>query len=320
MNRVACIGECMVELSEQADGTLTRSFGGDTLNTAVYLARLGVPVDYVTALGTDPFSDAMLQAWAAEGIGIGLIPRVPDRLPGLYLIRTDAGGERQFFYWRDSAPVRQLFRLPQAGAIEAALCRAGLIYLSGITLSLFDEASRDRLFLALARARQDGARIAFDTNFRPRGWPDLAVARDVYDRAFRGSDVVLASVEDHMLLHGAAEAEVMIGGAVIDRLRRAGVPEAVVKLATPAGHVPACHVMAGGASVTVEAEPVRDVIDTTAAGDSFAAAYLAARRAGCSPAAAARAGHRLAGTVVRYRGAIIPQAAMPAAILAPEAP
>ena len=43
MDRVACIGECMVELSEHADGTVTRAFGGDTLNTALYLARLGVP-------------------------------------------------------------------------------------------------------------------------------------------------------------------------------------------------------------------------------------------------------------------------------------
>jgi 2-dehydro-3-deoxygluconokinase len=81
MKRVACIGECMVELSEHPDGTLTRSFGGDTLNTTLYLARLGVPVDYATALGDDPFSDEMILAWQAEGIGTDLIARVPERLP-----------------------------------------------------------------------------------------------------------------------------------------------------------------------------------------------------------------------------------------------
>jgi 2-dehydro-3-deoxygluconokinase len=146
MARVACVGECMVELSEHPGRTLTRGFGGDTLNTALYLARLGVPVDYVTALGGDPFSEEMIQAWKAEGVGTELIPRIRDRLPGLYLIQTEANGERRFFYWRDSAPVRQLFRLAQTEAIEAALCRAGLIYLSGITLSLFDAGSRERLF------------------------------------------------------------------------------------------------------------------------------------------------------------------------------
>jgi 2-dehydro-3-deoxygluconokinase len=57
------------------------------------------------------------------------------------------------------------------------------------------------------------------------------------------------------------------------------------------------------------------VVDTTAAGDSFAAAYLAARLAGVDSTAAARAGHQLARTVVQHPGAIIPRAAMPDAIL-----
>ncbi len=72
---VACVGECMVELSEQSDGSLIRGFGGDTLNTAVYLARLGVAVDYVTALGDDAWSDEMLARWQEEGIGTGLVAR-----------------------------------------------------------------------------------------------------------------------------------------------------------------------------------------------------------------------------------------------------
>ena len=84
-------------------------------------------------------------------------------MPGLYLIRTDAGGERRFFYWRDSAPVRQLFRLPETAAIETLLCRAGQIYLSGITLSLFDDESRDRLFAVLRGRAGGGVRVAFDT-------------------------------------------------------------------------------------------------------------------------------------------------------------
>jgi len=54
------------------------------------------------------------------------------------------------------------------------------------------------------------------------------------------------------------------------------------------------------------------VVDTTAAGDSFAAAYIDARLGGVDPVEAARAGHRLAGVVVCYPGAIIPRLAMPA--------
>src|SRR6185503_19257010 len=104
--------ECMIELSEAAGGLLARSYGGDTLNTAVYLARLGVAVDYVTALGDDP--------WRAEGVGTDLVVRVPGRLPGLHLISTDRGGQRRFYYWRDSAPARLLFELPQTPDLAAA--------------------------------------------------------------------------------------------------------------------------------------------------------------------------------------------------------
>ena len=291
----------MIELSEHADGMLARGFGGDTLNTALYLARLGVATDYATALGTDPFSDAMLAGWAAEGIGTSLVLRIPGRLPGLYLIRTDETGERTFHYWRDSAPVRQLFRLPGLPALEATMCQAALIYLSGITLSLFDETAREQLFALLARARAGGTAIAFDTNFRPRGWPDHDIARAAFTRAFQHADLVFASVEDHALLHVPAEP-----AAVLAWVQSAPVAETVLKLATPA-----CLVATERGCEQVDAGPVTDVVDTTAAGDSFAAAYIAARRRGASPADAARAGHVLAGAVVRHRGAVIPRSAMP---------
>ena len=90
MAQVACLGECMIELREMADGRFSRGYGGDTLNTAVYLARLGVAVDYVTALGDDLWSDEMLAGWAAEGVGTGRVARLPGRVPGLYIIQTPA--------------------------------------------------------------------------------------------------------------------------------------------------------------------------------------------------------------------------------------
>ena len=99
MTKVASIGECMIELRHRGERELDLGFGGDTLNFAVYLARLSrgrdVAVDYVTALGDDPYSDAMLAAWQAEGIGCDLVARLPGRLPGLHTIRTDARGRAE---------------------------------------------------------------------------------------------------------------------------------------------------------------------------------------------------------------------------------
>jgi 2-dehydro-3-deoxygluconokinase len=302
--RVAAIGECMVELRDLPDGLLSRSYGGDTLNTAVYLARLGVAVDYITALGDDSWSGEMLAGWRAEGVGTGLVARLQGRLPGLYVIQTDPVGERRFLYWRDRAPARELFELPETEALAEALVGYDWLYLSGISLSLYGETGRERLFATLDRVRGRGGRVAFDTNFRPRGWPDRAVAQAVYRRAFSHADIVLASTEDLELLFGHAHPD--------ELTMHAGSVELVLKLPDLA-----CYVSAPGVDVVVKAEPVQDVVDTTAAGDSFAAAYLAARLAGAMPARAAAAGHRLAGAVVGHRGAIIPRAAMPA-LLAPE--
>src|SRR5688500_14219004 len=63
--RVVAIGDVMVEMARSSDGRFTPSCGGDTFNTAVYLARAGIPTAFATALGDDPFSDGILALAAA---------------------------------------------------------------------------------------------------------------------------------------------------------------------------------------------------------------------------------------------------------------
>jgi 2-dehydro-3-deoxygluconokinase len=175
-----------------------------------------------------------------------------------------------------------------------------LIYLSAITLAIYRDEGRTRLLAALREARERGTRIVFDTNFRIRLWPDLDVARAVYVQAFESADIVLASTEDLQLLFPDENAETL--------LARIPANEVVLRMAEPVSIV-----RAAAASQILQAEPVAaPVVDTTAAGDSFAAAYIAARLAGAGPVDAARAGHRLAGVVVCHPGAIIPRSAMPA--------
>jgi 2-dehydro-3-deoxygluconokinase len=303
MSKVACIGECMVELKQADGGLFSRGYGGDTLNTAVYLARLGVGVDYITALGDDPLSDEMISGWAAEGVGTKRVARLLGKLPGLYMIQTDDKGERRFFHWRDSAAARSLMDLPQTPEILDSLAGYDVIYLSAITLSLYSAEGRRRLFAAIERAREKEARFAFDTNFRARGWPDLDVARAVFQEAFAAADIVLASTEDLLPLHPGITNEAL--------LARISGAEVVLKLAEPASIV-----RLEGVPYPIKAKPVEaPVVDTTAAGDSFAAAYIAARLVGADPIEAARAGHRLAGVVVCHPGAIIPRAEMPPGIV-----
>jgi 2-dehydro-3-deoxygluconokinase len=303
MTRVACIGECMVELKQAEGGLFSRGYGGDTLNTAVYLARLGAGVDYITALGDDTLSGEMVAGWAAEGVGTSRVSRLPGKLPGLYMIETDDRGERRFFHWRESAAARSLMDLPETDAILDALADYDVVYLSAITLSLYNADGRTRLFAGIKRAREAGARFAFDTNLRARGWPDLNLARAVFQEAFEAADIVLASTEDLLPLYPGETSE--------NLLARIPGGEVVLKLSEPASIL-----RLDGILHRIKAEPLTNpVIDTTAAGDSFAAAYIAARLAGAGPVEAARAGHHLAGVVVCHPGAIIPRTAMPTDIV-----
>lgn len=299
---VAAIGECMMEFRRGGDGRYDLAYGGDTFNTAVYLRRLGIAVDYVTALGADPFSDDIVALCQDEGVGTEHIARVSNRLPGLYLINIDAVGERTFHYWRDRSPARELFELAAASLITEDLQRFDLIYLSGITLSLYSERGLSTMFSALDRARARGARVAFDGNYRPVGWPDVAAARAAFDAMIKRVDIVLPTFDDERLLYGDAD-----GPSCARRYRGAGVDEIVVKDGSRG-----CLVGVADEPHVVRVETVVKPIDTTAAGDSFNAGYLAARLAGARPEIAARVGHRLAGTVIRHPGAIIPRDAIPA--------
>lgn len=299
--RVISIGECMVELARGSDGRFGLAYGGDTFNTAVYLARCGVDVAYATALGDDPYSAGIRALAAAEGVATDLTATRPGRMPGLYLIETRATGERTFHYWRDRSPARELLDGDDTGAILAALESARLVYLSGITLSLYSALALDRLAASLARARGNGAMIAMDANYRPRGWGgDAERARAVMERFWRLACIALPTFDDEAMLWGDRSP-----ADTAARLGRLGVAEIAVKLGAEGA------LIAGGSvpPLAVAVPTPIAAVDTTAAGDSFNAAYLAARLAGHPPAAAALAGHRLAGVVVAHRGAIAPKAA-----------
>src|SRR4051794_7795399 len=86
---VVTIGEVLLELTRGSDGRFALAYGGDTFNTAVYLARAGLEVGFASALGDDPFSDAALAFAAAEGISLDLVARIHRQLPRLSVIDLD---------------------------------------------------------------------------------------------------------------------------------------------------------------------------------------------------------------------------------------
>ena len=301
--RAVCVGEVLIELARGADGRFSLSCGGDAFNTAVYLSRAGVPgleVAFASAIGDEPYSDSIMALAAAESVSANLVLRVPGRQPGLCLIENGVSGERSFRYWREGAPARELFELPDWVHVAESLIAARLIYFSGITLSLYSNNGLGRFLAVLEAARQQGVKVAFDGNFRPRGWKgDLAHTRTVFIETLKRVDIALPTFDDEAVLWGDPSPE-----ATVDRLQAFGIGEIVVK------NGPNSALLAvGGQREFIPVPEVVTPVDATAAGDGFNAAYIAARLSGTAPLEAVGAAHRLAGQVIQHRGALMPRAA-----------
>jgi len=298
-SRIVSIGEVMIELARGGDGRFGIACGGDTFNTAVYLARAKADVAYATAIGDDSYSDGIVALATAEGVATDLIVREPNRLPGIYVVDSDANRERRFHYWRDSSPARDLFELSEWGRVAEGLLSAKLIYFSGITLSLYTNNGVGRFLAVVEMARQKGVKVAFDSNFRPRGWKgDLPRTRTVFMEALKRVDIALPTFDDEAVLWGDASPD-----ATVSRLQAFGIGEIVVKNGANSALV--------AVKESRELVPVPEVVhpvDTTAAGDSFNAGYLAARLNGEAPSGAVAHAHRLAAEKIRHRGAIMPRA------------
>lgn len=313
MKNVAVIGECMVEIQTHKSGC-ARGFGGDTMNTAIYLSRLGLPVydddipvsaSYFSAFGLDKKSTDIIDQCGAEGVDMSHVMRLADKYVGLYLIETDDMGERQFSYWRDNSAARFWLDRINENTLFNSLCGYSTVYLSGITLGIQSESNLEKLFSVLTRLRAEGCIICFDSNYRPALWVSPDITRAVYDRMYGLTDMALLTFDDEALLYGDTSA-----ARTLQRVKAFGVNETVIKCGAEA-----CLVQVGTDVVEVLPQLIHGIVDTTAAGDSFNAGYLISRLKGHIPVVAARVGHRLAGVVITHHGAIIKKSAMPTALL-----
>lgn len=290
------IGECMVEMAPaEAPGTFRMGFAGDTFNTAWYARALRPDwrVRYVTRIGTDAVSDAMAAMMTEAGIDTAHVGRDPQRSVGLYLISL-RDGERDFSYWRDTSAARGL--ADDEATLSRSVQGADVIYLSGITLAIVGPAGREVLFHVMEAARAQGKTVVFDSNLRPRLWDSVEQMRAAIHRAAALCSLALPSHEDEAAAFGDASPL-----ATAERYAEQGAGLVVVK--SGAGAV---TYLGAGTSGTVVPPRVARIVDTTSAGDSFNAGFMAGIDGPLGLEDRIAAAARIAAQVIGQKGALVP--------------
>ncbi|MFK7902725.1 MAG: sugar kinase [Nitratireductor sp.] len=303
--KIACIGEVMIELvahkGEQAN-LATIGIAGDSYNTAAYLSMLAqnsdIEVSYITALGQDTFSDRIFSEIQSRGINTNLIERRQDTIPGIHAVETDEHGERTFTYWRGQAAAKTLFQEPCEITFDA-LYDFDLVYLSGISVAILPPTTRTNLIAFLKDYKKRGGKVAYDSNYRPRLWPDKNTAKELNTKMWALADIAFPSVDDEMLLFEDKDE-----AAVLQRLKETGVTFGALKRGAE-GPLPISSEANAPANNTPVYEKVTKVVDTTAAGDSFNAGFLYQYANGANLDDALQAGHSLASKVIQASGAIV---------------
>ena len=295
MTGLVTVGEGMVEFHAAAPGLYRQGFAGDVVNTAIHASRLGIRSALVSRIGADIFAEPLRAAWEAEGLDLSHAPTVAGE-NGIYVITTDALGERSFTYRRAGSAASQL----SPGDLDAAwLAQADMILTSGICQAISDTAQA----LVASIVAQPGlaGRLAHDPNHRPALW------------ATRGGNAAA----------GAALAEVW---GRVAWLLPSWPADAVLLPDTPASAAEAAKgfaaqgadvalkmgedgvlILQGGRLSHIPAVKVGRVIDSTGAGDAWNAAFLVGVIRGQPAIEAARAANAHAATVLCHPGAIPPR-------------
>ena len=297
--KLATLGECLIEISE-VDTKINKNikkfaYGGDVLNTSVYLSRNNIKTSFISALGNDSNSHWLLEEWQKENIDCSLVQKLDGYYPGLYMIELDDVGERSFMYWRNNSAAKNFFE--NTSLLKKTLRSIknfDYIYFSGITLAIMSEKVRDYFINYLKKFRLNGGKVIFDSNYRPILWKTQYQAKNNYIKVYKNCDIALPTYDDEKLLFNYKTKK-----ECVQAIQKKGVKDIVLKLGKDG-----CFYLDEGKQVLVSTGKVKS-IDTTGAGDSFNAGYIAAIINGKDKNNACKYGNSIAKDVITKKGAII---------------
>jgi len=293
--KICSIGECMIEITNTYNNNFQQSFAGDTLNFCSYLNKKNFNVDYLSSVGKSEINKDFFNLLKSKKISKKLIHIHPHNETGLYLIKNDKNGEKNFYYWRDNSAAKNYLNELNYKKLEIILKKYHYIYFSGITLSIISKNKQKDFCNLIKKLKEYNVKIIFDLNIRIKRWPNkkhLNASINLFlpfiDILFStGEDIKNWKNNDNLSFFNKLIKSNKINHAIFRKnasLNYAILNDQIYKITNKV------HKM---------------IVDSSGAGDGYNAAYISEFLSSFSVSKSLKAGHSLGSKIVMKKGAII---------------
>lgn len=290
---IAIIGECLIELTSNGtlaeSSTLNKYFGGDTVTTAVAVARLGGACTYITKVGNDGFSEFIISSLQKEKIDTSLI-KTNDEQNGMYIVSNTQDKKELLYYKRKTAATK----LSMEDISEDCIKNLKLIYSTGIVQSL-SAGARELIRESYKIARENEVLTAYDPNYTSC-FMNSSDTRELLEEIVEYTDIMFLSLKgDAVRLYDMDSIDM-----VMKYFWNKGVQIVVIKSHIDNGYYTGYK---GDISFT-EFYNTSKAVDVTASGDVFNGGFLYAITNGYSPSDATKFAAVVSGLQTQNYGAI----------------
>ena len=259
--KITTIGEILLDMTQTRveDGIphFAAIPGGAPANVAVAAKKLGIETAFIGCVGDDLYGELLRNTLVRYGVSAAGLQVTDKANTTLAIVMVDEYGERSFSFYRKPGADTMI----DAEQAVRDLGDTDILHFGSVSLT--DPACREAVTTVIRRAKEKGALITYDPNYRAALWESEAAAVEQMRAVLPLCDIVKISDEETMLLCGVREPE-----AALEKLMSLGVRLAVVTLGAH-GAVWRCGEMQG----RVPGCPVK-VADTNGAGDTFFGAFL----------------------------------------------
>lgn len=198
MRKIYTIGETLYDIIFQNKRPIASKPGGAMLNASVTLGRLRLPVNFISEHGNDPVGTEIKTFLEENHVQTDHIYRYHDGQTAISLAFLDKDNNASYTFYKSYPAERLNIRIPKF--------REDDIVIFGSLFALNSEV-RDKLLCLLEKAKERGAIILYDPNFRSPHLEELSALKPVILQNISFADIVRGSDEDFKNIFGADTAK-----------------------------------------------------------------------------------------------------------------